>query len=393
MTLTWITNYLTHHTRFLSEALWTRLGDGFHFVELMPLRQARTDLGWKREADRPYLLRCYEGPQTAARCRQLALESDVVLLGSAPDSWIVPRLRRGKLTFRYSERWYKSTPHWYGLPRAWMSAWLHHGRFQKYPLYLLCASAYGAADAARTGNYRDRAYRWGYFPEAKNYAQEALLAKKCVPAMQLLWAGRFLEWKHPQDAVWLAAKLQSEGVPFHLQLIGTGPEQERLEHWIDRYRLEKFVSILGPMHPEAVRQHMERANIFLLTSDFQEGWGVVLNEAMNSGCAVVASHAAGAAPFLLRHGDNGYLYPCGDRLALYQVVRFLLEHPAEQRRVAAAAYQTIATVWNPEEAAGRLLRLSQGILSGDPRPFGCEDGPCSRAELLRNDWFAPEDRI
>ena len=37
----------------------------------------------------------------------------------------------------------------------------------------------------------------------------------------------------------------------------------------------------------------------------QEGWGAVVNEAMNSGCAVVADHMIGAAPWLIRQGENG----------------------------------------------------------------------------------------
>ncbi len=49
--------------------------------------------------------------------------------------------------------------------------------------------------------------------------------------------------------------------------------------------------MLGAMSPDKVRAYMERADVFLFTSDFNEGWGAVLNESMNSGCAVVASHA------------------------------------------------------------------------------------------------------
>ena len=147
MTLTFITNYLTHHTSPLSEALYGWLGAGFRFVETRPLRAGRVELGWQPEQDRPYLLRAYQGPEVAARCRHLALGSDVVLLGSAPDSWILPRLRQNRLTFRYGERWYKTGPP----PGARARAWLHHGRFRRAPLYLLCASAYGASDAARAG--------------------------------------------------------------------------------------------------------------------------------------------------------------------------------------------------------------------------------------------------
>ena len=128
---------------------------------------------------------------------EFGLESDVVVLGSAPDRWIGPRLRRGRLTFRYAERWYKT-----GLPpAARVRAWLHHGRFQRAPLYLLCAGAYVAADAAWAGCYRDKAYRFGYFPPLKCAGPGELPAGKPPDGGDLLWAGRFLSWKHPLDAI------------------------------------------------------------------------------------------------------------------------------------------------------------------------------------------------
>ncbi|MFR0734145.1 MAG: hypothetical protein ACLSHU_08120 [Oscillospiraceae bacterium] len=49
-----------------------------------------------------------------------------------------------------------------------------------------------------------------------------------------------------------------------------------MEREIHRQHLEDQVQILGPQPPAAVRKEMEQANLFLLTSDFQEGWGAVL---------------------------------------------------------------------------------------------------------------------
>ena len=59
MTLTFITNYLTHHTSPLSEALYGWLGAGFRFVETRPLRAGRVELGWQPEQDRPYMMTFY----------------------------------------------------------------------------------------------------------------------------------------------------------------------------------------------------------------------------------------------------------------------------------------------------------------------------------------------
>ena len=77
--------------------------------------------------------------------------------------------------------------------------------------------------------------------------------------------------------------------------------------------VEDCVEMLGAMSPDEVRAYMERADVFLFTSDFNEGWGAVLNESMNSGCAVVASHAIGSVPFLIKDGVNGLIYENGNQ--------------------------------------------------------------------------------
>ena len=49
-----------------------------------------------------------------------------------------------------------------------------------------------------------------------------------------------------------------------------------------------------------------------MTSNQEEGWGVVVNEAMNSGCVVIGSNLAGSVPYLIENGKNGLIYNCGD---------------------------------------------------------------------------------
>lgn len=72
---------------------------------------------------------------------------------------------------------------------------------------------------------------------------------------------------------------------------------------------------------------MEESEIYLVTSDRKEGWGAVVNEAMNSGCAVVADHMIGAAPWMIRQRENGILYHDGCEQQLQEYVAELLQDP------------------------------------------------------------------
>ena len=165
-----------------------------------------------------------------------------------------------------------------------------------------------------------------------------------------------------------------------MSIIGNGEMNAQLEKMITDNNLSDCVEMLGAMPPEKVREHMERADIFLFTSDFHEGWGAVMNESMNSGCAVVASHAVGSVPFLIQDGVNGIVYKNGNQRDLNRAVKELLDNPEKRRKMGCAAYQTMTEQWNGETAARRFLTLCDALKNGGNTPY--DDGPCSKAERL-----------
>ena len=112
----------------------------------------------------------------------------------------------------------------------------------------------------------------------------------------------------------------------------------------------------------------------------------MLNEAMNSACAIVASHAIGSVPFLLEDGKNGYIYRNGDMNSLYDRTVRLIESPELREALGKAAYQTLSDEWNADTAAKRLLELSDALLQGKDGVL-YESGPCSKARIIRNNWF------
>jgi len=65
-------------------------------------------------------------------------------------------------------------------------------------------------------------------------------------------------------------------------------------------------------------------DIFVLSS-FNETWGLVVNEAMNAGCAIIASDQVGSAADLVRDGKNGFVIPAGDVLALGNALQAVLD--------------------------------------------------------------------
>ena len=86
------------------------------------------------------------------------------------------------------------------------------------------------------GSYLGRCFRWGYFPETKHYEDfpKVMEGKK---KHSILWAGRLLDWKHPEVALEIANRLKAEGYDFRLNMIGAGPMEQQLREQIAAYGL------------------------------------------------------------------------------------------------------------------------------------------------------------
>lgn len=382
MKIVFVSNYFNHHQQSFSDAMYEFIGDEYTFIETSEMRDERKKLGYGIDKLPPYVQKLCDNESDSSNLLQLIDSADVVIAGSVPEKFLKNRKKQNKLLVRYQERIFvQNLSLKHKIQRA--IAWNIRNPKRKQ-IYLLCASAYTAADYNRLGLFRNKAYKWGYFPQVKHYDITSLLAQK--NKAKILWCGRFLSWKHPEYALYVAECLKNEGYDFSIDFIGNGVLEDKLKQDCKQMRLENNVSFLGSMKPERVREYMEKSAIFMFTSNFAEGWGAVLNEAMNSGCAVVASHAVGSVPFLLKHNENGLVFNSESVDDLYQNIKFLLDNCEEQARLGVNAYRTIQDIWNPNVAAERFLKFAEQIQK-DGICDMFDDGPCSKAGILNDDWF------
>lgn len=406
--IAFVSNYINHHQiPFCNEM--DRLTNGcFTFVQTQPMEAERVCMGWHEEERPGYVKRWYE---EESFCRELLMDCDAVLFGGTDDeSYIQKRLAAGKLIVRISERLYK-TGQWKAVsPRGLRRKYSDHTRYRNAPVYLLCSGAYVPSDFHIVRAYPGKMYCWGYFPETKRYDISELMGQKGwteEKAPRFLWAGRMIHWKHPELALETAKYLKSRGISFHMDIVGDGELKSHMENMWHSYGLESCVSLLGVQPPEQVRRYMEKADVFLFTSDRQEGWGAVANEAMNSGCALLADHMIGAAPYLVKPGENGFIFRDGRSEELLSLAERLATDEQLCRKVGEKAYNTIIETWNAENAAARLMKLLARLkglngvredmvgadsFSGTGENFrsGCFQGelyPCSPAPIL-SEWEA-----
>ncbi len=378
-----MSNYINHHQMPVSREL-NRLcreqGGSYIFVQTEPMEQERVDMGWGEEnLKEGDFVRSYWEDENG--CQRMIEEADAVIFGGCEDErYIKARLEAGKPVWRYSEPLYKTGRYKFVSPRGLRKKYHDHTRYRKKRVYLLCAGAYVAGDFRLVGAYGGKRFRYGYFPAFRQQDPKKLMAGKDQASqgqLRLLWAARMIDWKHPETALQVAAGLREQGIDFRLDMIGGGALAPEMQERARALGLEGQVAFLGYRSPEETRDYMEKAHIFLATSDRQEGWGAVVNEAMNSGCALIAGKGMGAAPYLVRHGENGYLYDHKNPRQAVELAGKLAKDAAQRRRLGSAAYETVRTLWNSQVAAQRLYACIAAEIAGQELPE-YEEGPLSR---------------
>lgn len=385
MKVVFFSNYLNHHQLSFCETLVKLTKGSFRFVAQKAISEKRIAFGYQNITDKyPFVVKTYKSKEELNEAYRLALEAEYVLFGSSDTDYLKERLNENKITIKYSERLFKKKLSLFEILKGYRRVYINHTKYKNKKLYMLCASAYAAYDFNRFGAYKNKTYKWAYFPGTKYYDVDELVNnKESNKKIKLLWAGRLIDWKHPECCIEIAKRLKEDDVDFEMNIIGNGILEDELRQKINEYNLNGNVYMLGSMTPDEVRKHMEVSNIFLFTSNMQEGWGAVLNEAMNSGCACVASHAIGSTGFLVEHKINGLVYRDGDMDDLYSQLRCLTDDRDLRLKINRNAYKTITELWNAEEAAKRFLILCDCLESGKDTPF--ETGPCSKAVSISDD--------
>lgn len=380
MKVTFYSNFLTHHQIPFCLEMQKRLGDDFKFVSTMKIFQWRLDLGFK-DLDKEYnfVVRAYENEESKNEAKKLALESDVVIIGSTTDELIEERLKLDKLTFRYRARVFIFPDGFWSTVLNKEKMKLFYNRHIKYRknknLHLLCANAYGASDFGLLGLYKNKMYKWGYFLENNYYDIDKLISEKEKnEKIEIIWVARFINWKHPEVVLKLAKNLKKQNYNFVIKMLGTGKLETKIRNKVKEQKLDDVIDIVGQVPSDEVKNYMEKANIFIGTSDSREGWGAVINESMNAGCAIVANKKMGSVPFLIGNNDTGLMYK--NYRELENKVKLLINNKDLRQKYSKNAYEYITKKWTGEMAAENIIELFKSIINNEE--IKIKDGPASK---------------
>jgi glycosyltransferase involved in cell wall biosynthesis len=148
----------------------------------------------------------------------------------------------------------------------------------------------------------------------------------------ILYASKMIGRKCPGDLLEAYIRLSGDGTrepdPY-LLFIGDGELRPELEARTARLNWNS-IKFLGFKNQTELPGYYDLCDVFVLPS-VQEPWGLVINEVMNAGRAVIVSDEVGCAPDLVKPGENGYVFKAGDISDLHNALVSVLSNPEMTR--------------------------------------------------------------
>ena len=204
---------------------------------------------------------------------------------------------------------------------------------------------------------------WGYFVEPSRSGKEEAKDKAKAKGegegegkgeqrmLRILWIGRMLDWKRV-DTLMRAFRRVRKQRSAALLIVGEGPERAYLERLAGADRVvaaapewqDGKIVFHDYVKNDVARELMRRADVYVMPSNAEEGWGAAVSEALTEGCPVISTFEAGSSATLL---PDGNLFHAGDVAAL---TRLLARFSGEMVEYDSAS-------WRGTNAAAKLLEI------------------------------------
>jgi glycosyltransferase involved in cell wall biosynthesis len=144
----------------------------------------------------------------------------------------------------------------------------------------------------------------------------------------ILYASKLQTRKRCGDLLEAFLKLSAEKTiqpPPYLLIVGDGEERAALEERAKSAH-PGAVRFLGFQNQTALPRFYDLCDVFVLAS-VNEPWGLVVNEVMNAGKAVIVTNEVGCQRDLVEDGENGYVVRSQDINGLTDSLRRILADP------------------------------------------------------------------
>ncbi len=175
--------------------------------------------------------------------------------------------------------------------------------------------------------------------------------------IRCVYQGRLEEdQKSVSHLIGVAADLERRHIPFTLDLIGDGPEEQRYKRMVEDLGLSGRVEFHGYKEwPESVSL-LRNAHLTVLASR-HEGFCLGLAELMGMGLPAIAFSCGGVIEQYVKDGVNGYVVPWGSVSLMADAIAGFYGNPEKWKSFSTEAAKEIRTNYNMALFAARYAAL------------------------------------
>jgi glycosyltransferase involved in cell wall biosynthesis len=187
---------------------------------------------------------------------------------------------------------------------------------------------------------------------------------------EIVFVGRLVEKKGLWVLLHAFAKLHQDQFDLKLTIVGDGPLREEIERQVSGMPQKERITLLGSVRHGDLPAIFQQATIavfpFVVAKDGdQEGFGLVVVEAIGCGCPVIASDLP-AIRQSIDNGITGILTPSGDPSALADAMRLCLADALLRSRMAKAALNVAHQRFDWLAIAKQYWRIIESDLCSRP---------------------------
>ena len=158
-----------------------------------------------------------------------------------------------------------------------------------------------------------------------------------------------------------AAEILNENNVLFLIVGNTNLDREYANKVMEYAKLKNLkVRFTGFVPYEDLKALYSACDVFVLPS-LEEGFGVVLTEALASGKPLVGSNVGGI-PAQIKDGWNGFLVEPGNEKQLAEKIRYLIDNPEERERMGGNSRKLAEEKFNWTVIADKYLRVYEEVV-------------------------------
>jgi len=139
------------------------------------------------------------------------------------------------------------------------------------------------------------------------------------------------------------------------------------------------VTLTGSVPQPQLKAIMSRAHVMVLPS-VEEGLALVQAQALACGCPVIGTHNSGGED-LFTDGEEGYIVPIRDAVALAERMQNLADQPWLQQMMGAAALLRVRRIGGWSTYGGRVAALMEDLATHRRRDAGVPIGALAGSEI------------